>query len=164
MNFLEKNALFIKLKDQPASLEADSELLKQKNPTAPVLKNKYFDQQRTANEILYALVDEASEDEIIKNRQKARETAGKPSNGKGKTEGKKTRIEDQKKEKKPAAITGKTIVDPLAKTQRSDEGDGEKLPSEIGEKKNIEKQPSKAQKESEGSKKKKNILRLLGVS
>lgn len=67
MNFLEKNALYIKLKNSEA-IEADKSLLTKRNPKAPCLAKKYFDKVQQSNEILNALIEVAAEDEIINNR------------------------------------------------------------------------------------------------
>jgi hypothetical protein len=67
MNFLQKNPLFLKLQD-PTALEADGMLLQKKNPKARALSLKSFDKAKLQKEILYELLDYASEEEIVNNR------------------------------------------------------------------------------------------------
>jgi hypothetical protein len=67
MKFLEKNAAYIRLKKVDA-LEADRALLKLKNPKAKVLTDKFFGRPREGNEILNALLDVATVEEIEASR------------------------------------------------------------------------------------------------
>lgn len=68
MKLIEKNAAFIRLKNGDY-LEPDLRLLKKKNPEHPALKQSFFDNKRKGKEILYALLDHATEEEIILNRK-----------------------------------------------------------------------------------------------
>jgi hypothetical protein len=68
MNFLQKNPLYLKLQD-PSALEADGLLLQKKNPKARSLSLKSFDKVKLQKEILYELLDYATEEEIINNRK-----------------------------------------------------------------------------------------------
>lgn len=67
MNFLQKNPLFQKLQD-PSALGADSLLLQRKNPKAKALSFTSFDKAKMQKEILYELLDYATEEEIVNNR------------------------------------------------------------------------------------------------
>ncbi len=67
MDFKIKNALYIKLKDVH-SVNADKALLNKKNPNAKVLRLNLIDKTRESKEVLYALLDVATEEEIIRNR------------------------------------------------------------------------------------------------
>jgi hypothetical protein len=67
MNFLLKNRLFHKLQDVEA-LEADKRLLVERNPGSKVLTVKFFDRHKESKEILYDLLDYATEEEIVNNR------------------------------------------------------------------------------------------------
>jgi hypothetical protein len=67
MNFLEKNALYNRLKKSNDPVK-DRELLVARDPECPVLKTKFFDKTREANSILDALLNVASADDILANR------------------------------------------------------------------------------------------------
>ncbi len=67
MNFLEKNALYNRLKKSNDPVK-DRALLEARDPECQVLKSKYFDRTREANAILDALLNVASADEIQSNR------------------------------------------------------------------------------------------------
>jgi hypothetical protein len=69
MNFIEKNGLYIKLKKE-LNPEADAALLKKKNPNSPLLQSRLIDSERRNKEILMALLDLVSYDEIVENRKK----------------------------------------------------------------------------------------------
>jgi len=94
MNFLEKNALYIKHQN-PDALKADRKLLEEKSANHKVLLAKHFDKKKEANEILNALLDIASEEEIVKNRQgikipdMSKVTAGVPVKKKSKHQSRK---------------------------------------------------------------------------
>jgi hypothetical protein len=85
MNFLQKNPLFQKLQDKSA-LEADTILLHKRNPKAKALSMKFFDNAKAQKEILYELLDHATEEEIVNNRSgvvkdKGKAPAPKPTAG-----------------------------------------------------------------------------------
>ena len=67
MGFLEKNAAFVKLQEGD-HLDADRAQLTRLNAKSKVLAQKFFDRDKERKEILYALLDVASENEIIVNR------------------------------------------------------------------------------------------------
>jgi hypothetical protein len=76
MDFITKNGLYIKLQSGAHS-EADSALLKEKNPKSKALNTRYFDKNREKKEILWDLIEHASEDEILDNRKKYSEKSEK---------------------------------------------------------------------------------------
>jgi len=91
MKFLEKNACFHRLKGNCS--EFDKALLVKFNSGHKVLSSKYFDKEKENKEILYALLDYATEEEITANR-----------NGKTivvKQDGSKIEIEKKKSRHKP---------------------------------------------------------------
>ena len=67
MNFSEKKEAYQSLQD-PAHLEPDRELLTRKAPHAPALKTGMVDKEKSQCEILWDLLDHASEEEITANR------------------------------------------------------------------------------------------------
>ncbi len=82
MNFIEKNGLYIKLKETKTP-EADEALLKEKNPAARSLATGYYDSVRRQNEILLDLIDVASENEIRTNRNEFLKKESGTSEGSG---------------------------------------------------------------------------------
>lgn len=85
MNFIEKNGLKIKLQNTSVP-EADEALLKEKNPQAKPLQSSFFDNDRKKKEILWALLDVATEEEIVANRKKYQEEPSGESHEKLKKE------------------------------------------------------------------------------
>lgn len=67
MGFAEKNASFIRLQKED-NLDADRRHLVRLNPKNPVLEKKFFDRDKEAKEILYALLDHATEEQILADR------------------------------------------------------------------------------------------------
>lgn len=68
MNFIEKNGLKLKLQNTQVP-EADEALLREKKPQAKPLQSKFFDNDRKKKEILWDLLDVATEKEIVENRK-----------------------------------------------------------------------------------------------
>lgn len=97
MNFLQKNPLFVKLQD-PGALEADRLLLQKKNPKAKALSFKSFDKAKMQKEVLYELLDHATEEEIVSNRM------GDIKQDKA-TEPKPEAVKTQEPEKKKPAVS-----------------------------------------------------------
>lgn len=100
MDFITKNGLYIKLQNTKTP-EADEALLKEKNPGAKPLQTKYFDDKRKKKEILWELLEHATEKEIQENRAKF---------------GKKENPEDEKKKAKLAEINEIIKTDVLPET------------------------------------------------
>ena len=71
MDFLTHNALYIELQDKTAG-KADEELLKKKKPDAAPFSKKYFDEDLKHKEVLWALIEVATEKEILENRGKGK--------------------------------------------------------------------------------------------
>lgn len=67
MNFLQKNETFIRLQEGD-HLQADRAHLVRLNPKSQALATKFLDAQKERKEILYALLDHATEEEITANR------------------------------------------------------------------------------------------------
>ena len=67
MNFAEKKQAYLELQDT-AQLEPDRELLKKKAPNASELQTVIIDKEKAQCEILWALLDLATVDEITANR------------------------------------------------------------------------------------------------
>ena len=144
MKFIEKNASYHRLKN-PNAVNADRDLLKEKNPQAKVLQRKFFDVARQSNEILYALLDVASEEEIIKNRVKNRVKDVKkkiPLKVIKAKSGKSPAKRKTAPKKKPGGIkitnAGKVKSDDSVKDPAGDVKEG----SGAGEKKSTEKNPN----------------------
>ena len=68
MSFLTKNASFIKLQEGD-HLEADLRHLVRLNPKHPILTKKFFDRDKQRKEILYVLLDHATEEDILADRE-----------------------------------------------------------------------------------------------
>ena len=87
MNFREKKQSYSRLRGA-SHLEADRELLKKLAPEHPLLKRTVFQPAIHAGEILYALIEVASEEDIVQNRRayrvaKTEETKGAENPGEG---------------------------------------------------------------------------------
>lgn len=114
MNIKDKLKLFNRIRDDKHA-DADLRLLVAKNPSYPYITRFSRDVRRYAYDILYALLDVASEEEIIENRKprdgKKKEdkntSAKKSGNGSSKTSSKAS-SKNSKKETKPK---GKGIAD-----------------------------------------------------
>jgi len=139
MKFIEKNASYHRLKN-PRAVNADRDLLKEKNPQAPVLQRKFFDVDRQANEILYALLDVASVEEIVKNRIDKKVESKQKKGSPAKRKPAKRKLAKRKPaEGKPA----EGAKDKGSQVNKSGDGKDDHIPDE-GEagKKNTEKNPN----------------------
>lgn len=138
MDLKDKLKLFQRLRNDKHA-ENDLQLLKAKSPSYPYIPRFDRDPKRYAYDIQYALLDVASEEEIVKNRTPA-ETSGKTSTKKtsSKTSTKKqnknkTKSATSEKEKNTDDGSSKTLTDGEASSDSSPEASSDTLPEDLAE-------------------------------
>lgn len=116
MEFAEKKTAYEKLMGEK-HLEKDTELLKQKNPASAFINAPVVNRSQMQSDVLWDLLDHASEEEILKNR--GEEVGSRKSEvGSQKTEVKSQKSKVKSEEVKTATETETKPQEPVKKKKK----------------------------------------------